>query len=313
VVLYNGIFLELGDGPTRSDRDIVFRAIRSNPEALQFASPGLRLNREVVLTAIRRKGVVLRYAHEKLKNDPELVFEAVREDPDALQFASDEIRQNKDLVILAARYKPSAVKFAKGGLERDEHVQKAAGTWRGFHDTSEEKPPKLPVILSLARSSGTRTTTKLGMDFQTALSNHWFLSDMTDAQDPNSWQQGFCGRSSCIGSLETCGDPAEIGNNANKNPKDAKFRCWRMSVAYKISQCAKAGGAMFQVEEDGCLTPEQEMQVEMARHAHLKVFRARARKGQRCTADTLWRLGCAVRVWHQDNSKSVRTEIVDMH
>jgi len=308
VVLTNGIFLALGDEPSRSDRDIVFRAVRSNPEALQFAIPGLRKDRELVLTAIRRKGLMLSYAHDRLKNDIEVAFEAVKQDPDALQFASDMLKRNKDLVIFAARHKPSAVNFAKGGLERDKHVQKAAGTWHGTEDQFEEEPPKLPVILSLAHSLQTKETTKLGKDFQAALNNHWFFSDVVKMKgwpkDPNSWQANVCGKSSCIGTPETC------RNDASNDPN---FHCWRVAVGHHISQCVESGGAMFQVEEDGRLTPEQEIQLEMARNVNLKVFRTRARKGQRCTADSIWRLGRAVRVWRQETPNSMRTEVVDMH
>ncbi|MBI5732247.1 MAG: DUF4116 domain-containing protein, partial [Candidatus Magasanikbacteria bacterium] len=58
----------------------------------------LRNDKEVVMVAIRQRGITLQYASEQLRNDPEVVLIAIKENTLAIRYASDNVRQHPDIL-----------------------------------------------------------------------------------------------------------------------------------------------------------------------------------------------------------------------
>merc|ERR1719199_2006950 len=71
----------------QNDKEIVLAALEQNPKALQVTS--LLDDREVVLAAVRRDGMMLEFADESLRRDHEIVCTAIRSNPRARRFAID--------------------------------------------------------------------------------------------------------------------------------------------------------------------------------------------------------------------------------
>ena len=62
-------------------RELVLEAVRQDGRALQFTSPELCRDREVVMDAVRQsRGRAFRFASPELRRDREFVLEAVLQD-----------------------------------------------------------------------------------------------------------------------------------------------------------------------------------------------------------------------------------------
>ena len=102
--------------PARVDRDIVLYAVRQNGLALQYAFLGLRRrpedfsveedlrdDRKVVLAAVRQNGLALEIANNKFRKDREVVLAAVIQNGLAIKFASDLLRDDNEVIARAFR------------------------------------------------------------------------------------------------------------------------------------------------------------------------------------------------------------------
>lgn len=59
---------------------------------------GLFINdKEVVLTALKKHGMLLKFLSENLQNDSEVVLAAYKEDKTSAQFASNQVREQLNL------------------------------------------------------------------------------------------------------------------------------------------------------------------------------------------------------------------------
>lgn len=52
----NGSLLDYADDSFKDDKEIVFEAVKNNPEALEFASDRLKNDREIVFESVSRVG-----------------------------------------------------------------------------------------------------------------------------------------------------------------------------------------------------------------------------------------------------------------
>ena len=57
----------------KENRIVVLEAVRSNGEALQYASDILKRNKEIVIEAIKSNFKAYRFISDELKNDPEIL------------------------------------------------------------------------------------------------------------------------------------------------------------------------------------------------------------------------------------------------
>ena len=77
----------------------IMSVVKQNGADLEYASPELRNDREVVLAAVQEDGRALRWASAELRNDREVVLAAVQEDGRALRWASAELREDKEMIL----------------------------------------------------------------------------------------------------------------------------------------------------------------------------------------------------------------------
>ena len=83
--------------PAYVHRGEALAAVKADGMALEYASPELRADREVVLAAVQQYGLVLTYASKELRADREVVLAAVRQDGRAIYSASPELRADREL------------------------------------------------------------------------------------------------------------------------------------------------------------------------------------------------------------------------
>ena len=85
----------------KADREIVYEAMRKDPEVICFTDPSLRKDKELVEMAVRHRGLLLSYADDTLKDDEDIVRAAVDNNGLALRFASERLQHDDELIRLA--------------------------------------------------------------------------------------------------------------------------------------------------------------------------------------------------------------------
>lgn len=96
-----------------SDRSFILSAIQHfQAQTLQFASPDLQNDPQVVLTAVQRDGSVLEFASKELKGNFQIVMAAVQQYGEALEFASPDLRNHEQVVLEAVKQNKKALRFA---------------------------------------------------------------------------------------------------------------------------------------------------------------------------------------------------------
>lgn len=102
-VEYDGCLLKDVSKHLRGNRAIVLSAVRSNGNAIQWATPNFRNDHEVMKMAVCYHGTLLRCASEELRDNRELVLLAVLQHGYALSYASAALKADTELVQLACR------------------------------------------------------------------------------------------------------------------------------------------------------------------------------------------------------------------
>mmetsp|Transcript_48556 Transcript_48556/g.113692 ORF Transcript_48556/g.113692 Transcript_48556/m.113692 type:complete len:316 (+) Transcript_48556:64-1011(+) len=145
VVAVNGAALRWA-ALDRTNRDIVFKAVRRNWRALQFAaecctsdpeivkaavSQDLRAIQwtsvpEVVLAAVAQHWQALHWAPASCRCDRQVVLAAVRQDGRALEYASGDCKADPEIVLAAVRQDGRALQFAAEFCRGDPEIVKEA-------------------------------------------------------------------------------------------------------------------------------------------------------------------------------------------
>ena len=79
--------ISLSDEKLKVDKEVILAAVKQNGYALQYADEKLKANKEVILAAVKQDGNTLQYADKKLKTNKEVVLAAVKQSGGALQYA----------------------------------------------------------------------------------------------------------------------------------------------------------------------------------------------------------------------------------
>eukprot|EP00618_Florenciella_parvula_P007819 CAMPEP_0119533766 /NCGR_PEP_ID=MMETSP1344-20130328/47099_1 /TAXON_ID=236787 /ORGANISM="Florenciella parvula, Strain CCMP2471" /LENGTH=261 /DNA_ID=CAMNT_0007574771 /DNA_START=119 /DNA_END=903 /DNA_ORIENTATION=+ len=103
-----------------ADLEIVLAAVQSSVDALLWADPALREDKQVLLAACAANGRALRYT-KALRSDKDVALVAVENDGDSLQFA-DRLRGDRDVVLAACAQTGWALQYASEELRDDEEV-----------------------------------------------------------------------------------------------------------------------------------------------------------------------------------------------
>ena len=120
---------QIGEG-LRDDKEIILEAMRQGSRyvlrrfAMSAASPRLKLDKELVLTAIANSGSQAKYVllslHEShLRDDPEVVLAAIMEDAGALEEAGPTAKNHRETVMAAVTRNGWALQYAGDNLKRD--------------------------------------------------------------------------------------------------------------------------------------------------------------------------------------------------
>jgi hypothetical protein len=95
--------LDLKNYPeAQDDNELVLIAVKKNGLALEFASERLRNDYDIVLCAVKKNGLALEFASDELKHNEQIVHEAICSDGNALKFVPDELKTNRDLIYDAS-------------------------------------------------------------------------------------------------------------------------------------------------------------------------------------------------------------------
>ena len=94
---------------------LVLVAVTTSVDALLWASPRLKEDREVLMQACSHFGRAIRYT-KLLRSDPGVVFAAVKNDGNALQHVPSGLRSNFDVVATAIQSKPLSFQYASEEL-----------------------------------------------------------------------------------------------------------------------------------------------------------------------------------------------------
>lgn len=104
-----------------ADRDFVITAARRKGLVLRYAAAQLKCDREVALAAVEQAGCALQWA-DSFADDDELVLAAVRNNGIALRFASKRLASDRDVVLVAVRCNGEALEYTAEALRRDKQV-----------------------------------------------------------------------------------------------------------------------------------------------------------------------------------------------
>lgn len=85
----------------------VMHVVKRKGIALEQASDRLKNNREIVLTAVKQNSNAFIFASEKLKNDREFVLEAIKYFPDNIFYASKKLQNDPEIFLKIMRLNPS--------------------------------------------------------------------------------------------------------------------------------------------------------------------------------------------------------------
>lgn len=112
----------------RCDPDIVLAAVESEVQhwtgnALKYADPH-RLSGEIVLAAVRRDGLALKYARKEFKSGRyrEIALAAVTQNGHALQHVCAALKSDREVVLAAVTHNGAALKHAAELLKIDRGV-----------------------------------------------------------------------------------------------------------------------------------------------------------------------------------------------
>lgn len=105
---------------------VVLAAVKQYGLALQYASPDLQNNEEVVNAAIEENGHAFQFASPRLQNDEDFVEEAIEIDVRAFQHASFHLRDTLSIVADAILHEPESVFHASKRLKKDKLIVMAA-------------------------------------------------------------------------------------------------------------------------------------------------------------------------------------------
>mmetsp|Transcript_50759 Transcript_50759/g.152861 ORF Transcript_50759/g.152861 Transcript_50759/m.152861 type:complete len:282 (+) Transcript_50759:859-1704(+) len=101
-----GRVLQFASTELKSDRGLVLRAVTIAGASLEYVSPNLQGDREVVETALKhsygfRESAIITHASKSVRADRQLVRSAIEHDSKTLHIVSEELQMDPDIVALA--------------------------------------------------------------------------------------------------------------------------------------------------------------------------------------------------------------------
>jgi hypothetical protein len=111
-----------------SDKQTVLKILKDNPDNLEFLSPDLRNDREVIMSVISmpENGYYFKYASAKLRDDEELARLSLRINTSTFESLSERLRSKKDFVRDVVEKSGYELNFASAILKDDPEIVKIA-------------------------------------------------------------------------------------------------------------------------------------------------------------------------------------------
>ena len=149
-VALDDMSLHYASAELRMDKDVVLTAVKTDGRALKFASAELRADREVVLTAISNRSLALKFASEALRANKDVVLNAVGKDGRILRHASEDLKNDRTVVLTAIHQDAIALYHASSDLRADKEVVLAAVSQNGraLEYASEDLKNDRTVVLT---------------------------------------------------------------------------------------------------------------------------------------------------------------------
>lgn len=104
---------------------VVLAAVQRDGLELRFASPKLKANKRIVhdaVTLVKQNGLSLTLTVHKLQQDREVVQSALQQNGNALKFAPKELLSDKDTVRTAVSQNGGALQYASPELRSDKEI-----------------------------------------------------------------------------------------------------------------------------------------------------------------------------------------------
>lgn len=122
----DGSLLQDADSSWTHDKDIVVAAVRSRGMMLQHAAEFLKGDKDVALAAVECEGSALQFANAERVSDKSIVVPAIRCEPLALRFASEALQKDKEAVAIAVALDGDALEYADSACKFDKDIVLAA-------------------------------------------------------------------------------------------------------------------------------------------------------------------------------------------
>ena len=72
--------------------------LKCTGQILYFATEQMRDDKEVVLEAVKNKGIIIKYASYRLKNDLDIATAAIMQNKKSYEFLGEDLKQNESIL-----------------------------------------------------------------------------------------------------------------------------------------------------------------------------------------------------------------------
>lgn len=139
----------------RADRHVVLAAVAKDHVALKYACQELRGDRNFILAAVGCNHRALQYASKAVRADRDLAFAVVAEDGEALEHVSKVLRGDREFVLAAVAKRGFDLRFASKALRADREVVLAAVARNGMalmYASEELRGDREVVLVAVAQN-----------------------------------------------------------------------------------------------------------------------------------------------------------------
>lgn len=111
--------MDMVEEEARGDKDCVITAVSKRGSLLKVASDAMKDNQEVVLAAIQQDWHALEYASEGVRSVHSVVFVAAEQDVTALRWGSNKLRSDRSSMLDFVRWNQQCIKYVNADLLMD--------------------------------------------------------------------------------------------------------------------------------------------------------------------------------------------------
>lgn len=93
-----------------NDKEFVLKLIEINPKSIMYTNQ-FRDDKDVIMKAVEKDGMMLSCASEQLKKDPDIVGKASQQNGCSLMFASIDLKKNREILLKAEKSSKESWKY----------------------------------------------------------------------------------------------------------------------------------------------------------------------------------------------------------